>query len=238
MSGAVPGCRCDLSFGAEERACWRQRNPGRGNDTSPARAFQTLNENRMSSSGGDPPGSPVEDGTGHQVSAFEDPPAGTVGQCDRHDAPANALPTGRRHHRRCTLLVEQAIADSDIRRRDQFGSHGFITYTGPPTPLQAFWVADSAGYCHREPAGITEGGYAATMSANRSRPCRSVPPPPVRLTATLASVQSRGFRGVMPQLRSLNQERVSPALAPVGCRLAVGLLVRLRGPQPDMQPVG
>ena len=47
-----------------------------------------------------------------------------IGQRDRHHSPADALPAGRRHDRRCTLLVQHAIADPHVGRRDQFGSHG------------------------------------------------------------------------------------------------------------------
>src|SRR6476469_6518163 len=53
-------------------------------------------------------------------------------------APACALPAGRRHHRRCTLLVQHAIADPHVGRRDQFGSHGSLHAPGPPTLLHAF----------------------------------------------------------------------------------------------------
>jgi len=70
------------------------------------------------------PGSTEEDGTGHQVSTAEDSAVRMIGQCDRHHAPADALPAGRRHHRRCTPLVQYVVADSHVGRRDQFGSHG------------------------------------------------------------------------------------------------------------------
>src|SRR5664280_1816670 len=70
------------------------------------------------------PGSTEEDGTGHQVSTAEDSAVRMIGQCDRHHAPADALPAGRRHPRRCTPLVQYVVADSHLGRRDQFGSHG------------------------------------------------------------------------------------------------------------------
>jgi len=70
------------------------------------------------------PGSTEEDGTGHQVSTAENSAVRMIGQCDRHHTPAHALPAGRRHHRRCTQLVQYVVADSHVGRRDQFGSHG------------------------------------------------------------------------------------------------------------------
>ena len=40
------------------------------------------------------------------------------------------VPAGRRHHRRCSLLVQHAVADPHIRRRDQFGSPRAVHRTG------------------------------------------------------------------------------------------------------------
>ena len=70
------------------------------------------------------PGSTEEDGTGHQVSTAEDSAVRMIGQRDRHNAPANALPAGRCHDHQCTLLVQHTIADSHVGRWIQFGSHG------------------------------------------------------------------------------------------------------------------
>ena len=50
------------------------------------------------------PDSSEEHGTGHQVSSIEDPAVRVGGQRDRHHSPADPLPAGRRHHRRCSML--------------------------------------------------------------------------------------------------------------------------------------
>ena len=79
---------------------------------------------------GDVPHSTEQDGTSHQVSAAEDSTVRMVGQRDGHDATADALPAGRCHDSRCTLLVQHAIADPHVGSRDQFGSHGLCLHLG------------------------------------------------------------------------------------------------------------
>src|SRR6478752_3564386 len=56
-----------------------------------------------------------------------------IGQRNRNHSHANALPPGGRHNGRCALLVQQAIADPHVGRRDQFGSHGHCLHRATDT---------------------------------------------------------------------------------------------------------
>jgi len=56
-----------------------------------------------------------------------------IGQRNRNHSPANALPPGGRHNGRCTLLVQHAIADPHVGRRDQFRSHGHCLHRATDT---------------------------------------------------------------------------------------------------------
>ncbi len=102
------------------------------------RSFSTAEPLRL----GHDRASTEEDGTGHQVATTEDSAVRMIGQRDRNNSLANALPAGGRHHGRCALLVQQAIADPHVGRRDQFGSHGDClhraTDSGTVTSLLGF----------------------------------------------------------------------------------------------------
>src|SRR6476620_9239383 len=78
---------------------------------------------------------PEEDGTGHQVATIEDSAVRMIGQRNRNNSPANALPAGGRHDGRCTLLVQHAIADPYIGRGDQFSSHGHYLHRATDTAI-------------------------------------------------------------------------------------------------------
>ena len=58
-----------------------------------------------------------------------------IGQRNRNNSPANALPAGGRHDGRCTLLVQHAIADPYIGRGDQFSSHGHYLHRATDTAI-------------------------------------------------------------------------------------------------------
>jgi hypothetical protein len=153
-----------------------------------------------------------------------------IGQRNRNNSPANALPAGGRHDGRCALLVQQTIADPHVGRRDQFGSHGHCLHrainTGTVTSLLGFipssiayhgWSPPPPGWCCHP---------ASTTKPDRARRPGSRPFDAANLAVGPTSPSITGSRSGWN--RQFGRARPSTSEAPTPCGDTAGSRARTR----------
>ena len=84
---------------------------------------------------------------------------------NRNNSPANALPAGGRDNGRCALLVQHAIADPHVGRRDQFGSHAHCLHRATDSDtVTSLLGVDPSSICSRTDFPLPRHGCCCSAS--------------------------------------------------------------------------